>query len=166
MIVLTNDGWYGNSAGPHQHLVAAQMRAVEEGMTVVRSANSGISTVITPYGQIPAKIGLGKRGIKDAAVKLNLAHDTLFGQYGNAIPLGMAAAMICLAWLISEVERFKAKRQAKSVLSAEKTNAKISPAKTEKKRKSVQVHQSKAKITKKAKSTAKTKRKPKAKSAS
>ena len=166
MIVLTNDGWYGNSAGPHQHLVAAQMRAVEEGMTVVRSANSGISAVITPYGQIPAKIGLGKRGIKDAAVKLNLAHDTLFGQYGNAIPLGMAAAMIFLAWLISQVERFKAKRQAKSVLSAEKTNAEISPAKTEKKRKSVQVHQSKVKITKKAKSTAKTKRKPKAKSVS
>ena len=101
MIVLTNDGWYGISAGPYQHLVAAQMRAVEEGITVVRSANSGISAVITPHGQIPAKIGLGKRGIKDVAVKLNLSHETLFGQYGNAIPLCMATFLMVLAWLIS-----------------------------------------------------------------
>ena len=77
------------------------MRAVEEGITVVRSANSGISAVITPHGQIPAKIGLGKRGIKDVAVKLNLSHETLFGQYGNAIPLCMATFLMVLAWLIS-----------------------------------------------------------------
>lgn len=105
IIVLTNDGWYGQSAGPYQHLVAAQMRAVEEGITVIRSANSGISAVITPYGQIPAKIGLGKRGIKDVAVKLDLARPTPFGQYGNAIPLSMAAALILLAWLISLLQK-------------------------------------------------------------
>jgi apolipoprotein N-acyltransferase len=46
LLVLVNDGWYGISSGPFQHLVAAQMRAVEEGVTVIRSANTGISAVI------------------------------------------------------------------------------------------------------------------------
>ncbi len=104
MVVLTNDGWYGQSAGPYQHLVAAQMRAVEEGMTVVRSANSGISAVITPYGEVPAKLELGWRGFKDTAVKLDLAHDTWFGEYGNAIPLGMAFGLLLLAWLINKLQ--------------------------------------------------------------
>lgn len=164
MIVLTNDGWYGNSAGPYQHLVAAQMRAVEEGMTVVRSANSGISAVITPYGQIPVKIGLGKRGVKDAAVKLSLAHETLFGQYGNAIPLGMAAVMMCLAWLISTVERFRERRKAKSAPAGVKPKAKTTAVKTEKKRNTAQARKPKAKTAPKAESTAK-KRVAKSKSA-
>lgn len=109
-VVLTNDGWYGVSAGPYQHLVAAQMRAVEEGMTVVRSANSGISAVITPYGEVPVKIGLGVRGFKDAAVNLDLAHRTLFGEYGNAIPLAMAGCMIAFAWMINRVIRWRRRR--------------------------------------------------------
>ena len=103
MVVLTNDGWYGQSAGPYQHLVAAQMRAVEEGMTVVRSANSGISAIITPYGEVPVKLALGWKGFKDAAVNLNLAHRTIFGEYGNAVPLTMALGLLLLAWLINKI---------------------------------------------------------------
>jgi apolipoprotein N-acyltransferase len=108
-VVLTNDGWYGMSAGPYQHLVAAQMRAVEEGMTVVRSANSGISAVITPYGEVPAKIALGERGVEDVAVKLSLAHRTLFGEYGNAIPIMMAFGLMFIAWLINKGHQLKLK---------------------------------------------------------
>jgi apolipoprotein N-acyltransferase len=105
MIVLTNDGWYGNSAGPHQHLVAAQMRAVEEGMTVVRSANSGISAVINPYGEIKAKIPLGAREAADALVKPDEAYQTPFGKYGNKIPLVMSGALFLLALLWSAATR-------------------------------------------------------------
>ena len=103
MVVLTNDGWYGQSAGPYQHLIATQMRAVEEGMTVIRSANSCISAVITPYGEVPAKIELGIRGVKDVAVKLDLAHYTLFGEYGDAVPLCMAFGLLIASWLLNQL---------------------------------------------------------------
>ena len=100
-VVLTNDGWYGISSGPYQHLAAAQMRAVEEGISVVRSANSGISAVINPYGEIVAQIPLAERGMVDALVKPDEAHLTLFGQYGNRIPLAMSVLVILLALIFS-----------------------------------------------------------------
>ncbi|MCQ2741485.1 MAG: apolipoprotein N-acyltransferase, partial [Alphaproteobacteria bacterium] len=51
LINLSNDGWYGDSAGPYQHWEAAKLRAVEDGMTVVRAANNGISGMISAYGE-------------------------------------------------------------------------------------------------------------------
>lgn len=100
-VVLTNDGWYGMSAGPYQHLAAAQMRAVEEGISIVRSANSGISAVIDPYGEIITQIPLRESGSKDALVKPEESHLTVFGKYGNRIALTLSGALIALALLIS-----------------------------------------------------------------
>ena len=101
-VVLTNDGWYGISAGPYQHLVAAQMRAVEEGISIVRSANSGISAVINPYGIITSQIGLSERGYIDDTVKISMSHDTLFGKYGNLAPLCLAGLLVLLAAAINK----------------------------------------------------------------
>lgn len=52
IVNVTNDAWYGDSPGPHQHLVKARFRAIEEGMPVLRAANTGISAIIDPYGRI------------------------------------------------------------------------------------------------------------------
>ena len=101
-VVLTNDGWYGISAGPYQHLVAAQMRAVEEGISIVRSANSGISAVINPYGIITSQIGLSEHGYIDDTVKISMSHDTLFGKYGNLAPLCLAGLLVLLAAAINK----------------------------------------------------------------
>jgi apolipoprotein N-acyltransferase len=106
-VVLTNDGWYGISSGPYQHLVAAQMRAVEEGISIVRSANSGISAVIDSYGRITAQLPLGAKGKIDTLVKPDESHGTLFGYVGNIIPVLMGLAALFTALFISGLFRFK-----------------------------------------------------------
>ena len=65
IVNITNDAWFGDSTGPHQHLHQARIRAVEEGLPVVRAANTGISAVIDPFGRVVAKLDLGKAGTID-----------------------------------------------------------------------------------------------------
>ena len=63
IINVTNDAWYGNSAGPHQHLVQSKFRAIETGIPVLRSANTGISALITPLGYSAEKKKLLQKGV-------------------------------------------------------------------------------------------------------
>ena len=99
LVNVTNDGWYGLSFGPYQHLAMAQTRAVEEGLPLVRSAYTGISAVIDPYGRILASLPLGQEGVLDARLPMKLAYLTPFSAWGNKIPLIMAGILIVLSWL-------------------------------------------------------------------
>lgn len=101
LLVLANDGWYGISSGPYQHLVAAQMRAVEEGITVVRSANTGISAVISPNGNIYGRIELNQLGISDVALPQILSVDTPYNRFGNIIPLALIGVLLLLVLMVS-----------------------------------------------------------------
>jgi apolipoprotein N-acyltransferase len=72
IINVTNDAWYGISAGPYQHFLKAKLRAIEEGVSVIRSANTGISGYIDPYGRIVSKTTLNEQATvhKKVIVKL------------------------------------------------------------------------------------------------
>lgn len=65
---ITNDGWFGHTAGPYQHLDEVRLRAVEEGRPFVRAANTGISAIIDGYGRIVASLPLGEDGTLDGMV--------------------------------------------------------------------------------------------------
>lgn len=96
----TNDGWYGDSFGPRQHFVATRLRAVEEGVTIVRAANNGISGVISPYGTVLARLNLNQKGVADAALPAQMSFPTPYGKYGNVIILFICTFLLYIAFLI------------------------------------------------------------------
>jgi apolipoprotein N-acyltransferase len=83
LLTLTNDGWYGYSTGPFQHFVQAGWRAIEEGMPLVRVANTGISGVVDPYGRVVAELGLEERGYLDVSLPKALPTPPLYARYGD-----------------------------------------------------------------------------------
>ena len=97
LLNITNDAWFGSSAGPYQHFHQAQVRAVERGLPVVRAANTGISAVIDPYGRVRAKIGLGEKGVIDAELPKEGA-PTLFVQFGIVLEIAVLA-LAAMGWL-------------------------------------------------------------------
>lgn len=70
IVNVTNDGWFGTTTGPYQHFHQARVRAVEEGLPLIRAANNGISALIDPSGRVIAKLGLDVRGTFDASLPL------------------------------------------------------------------------------------------------
>lgn len=66
LLQVTNDAWFGTWSGPYQHLLQARMRAVEQGLPLIRSANTGVSAVIDPYGRVLVSLPLGQSGFVDA----------------------------------------------------------------------------------------------------
>lgn len=84
LLNLTNDGWFGQTTGPHQHLHQARVRAVEEGLPIVRAANNGISALIDARGRLLGSLGLDVRGTIDGALPPAIAEPP-YARYGDWI---------------------------------------------------------------------------------
>ena len=92
---LTNDAWFGDTPGPRQHLAQARLRAVEEGLPLVRDANTGISAVIDPHGRITARLPLDRERVLDADLPVRILGGTPYARLGDWPFAAMLAA--CLA---------------------------------------------------------------------
>ena len=105
LVNLTNDGWFGASSGPYQHLQQARLRAIEQGLPLVRAANTGISAVVDPLGRITAALPLGTEGVLDARLP-KAAPPTFYSRTGD-LPTGIAVALATILVLRSRRRRAK-----------------------------------------------------------
>jgi apolipoprotein N-acyltransferase len=98
LIQITNDAWFGQISGPYQHLAQARMRAIEQGLPMIRSANTGISAIIDPHGRILSSIPLGQAGYADANLPVPLP-PTLYSRTGDwPVLVMLLAAALGLVW--------------------------------------------------------------------
>jgi len=100
---VTNDGWFGNTTGPRQHFHQARVRAVEEGLPLIRAANNGISALFDGRGRVVAHLGLDVRGVIDTDLPAPLP-STLYARFGDYIFFGiwlLAAACVVLVAMVS-----------------------------------------------------------------
>jgi len=96
---VTNDAWFGLTPGPYQHFAQARLRAVEEGLPLVRAANTGISAIVDPYGRIMDHLPLGVEGVLDASLPVAIPA-TVYTHFGR-FPLTATLAICLMALTVS-----------------------------------------------------------------
>ena len=102
IINVSEDGWFGNSIGPHQHFTHSIFRAIESGKYLLRSANNGISAIINPIGNVEKKIEFNQSGYIDFKDK-RFFKETIFSKYGNKMFL---LIILLYIFLIFSFNRF------------------------------------------------------------
>jgi apolipoprotein N-acyltransferase len=92
LVNITNDAWFGRSGAPYQHLAMAAMRAVEHGTYLVRAANTGVSAVIAPSGDILAQTEIFTEAVLLGTIRPR-ERETIYTRYGDVL------GWICLVFL-------------------------------------------------------------------
>lgn len=99
LLNVTNDAWFGLSSGPYQHLASARVRAVEEGLPMLRAANTGVSAVIDAYGRVLAALDMQQEGVIDHRIPAT-REPTAYGRWGDgALVVLLLVATGCLGAL-------------------------------------------------------------------
>ncbi len=114
LLNLTNDAWFGTFAGPQQHFAIAATRAVEEGLPLVRAANTGISAVIDPYGRSVVMLGVGVEGVVDSGLPRALKAPTPYARWGNALPAGLLGIVALLIVVLQIAPRHRGQTESDS----------------------------------------------------
>jgi len=92
MLNVTNDAWFGRTAGPYQHFAQARVRTIEQGLPLLRAANTGITAIVDPYGRVLAQLPLGQEGVLDGILPGKIAPP----------PFARAPFLVgLLAWLVA-----------------------------------------------------------------
>ncbi len=107
LVNVTNDAWFGATIGPWQHLYQSQMRAVEEGIPLLRVANTGISAAFDGLGRQLGSIPLGERAYLDIAIPSVLTAP-VFARYRNAGFFALCLGVFGVAWGLYRREKPKA----------------------------------------------------------
>ena len=98
LVNVTNDAWFGLTSGPYQHFASARLRAVEEGLPLVRAANTGITAVVDAYGRVRARMAIMSTGVLDAELPRATMQPTFYARLGDRsllvlLLLGLALAV-------------------------------------------------------------------------
>lgn len=96
LLNVTNDAWFGMTSGPYQHFAQARLRAIEEGLPLIRSANTGISAIVDPYGRVLAELPLGAEGVLDGNLPQRI-DAPLFAKFPFAGAFSLWLAALCFA---------------------------------------------------------------------
>lgn len=100
IINVTNDGWFGNTTGPRQHFHQSRVRAVEEGVPLIRVANNGISAVVDSMGRTRDVLGMNVRGVIDSGLPAAQEGGTPYGRLGNLLFLLHVVIFACAAGVL------------------------------------------------------------------
>ena len=104
IVNISEDGWFGNSIGPHQHFSHSIFRAIEEGKNIIRSANNGISAYIDSNGIILTKLESTQKGVIEINNYKKL-DKTFFSKFGNNIFFYFILIYISLLFFIYKRKR-------------------------------------------------------------
>ncbi len=84
LLNVTNDAWFGDTPGPYQHFAQARMRAIEQGLPLVRAANTGISAVIDSRGAVLERLPFNEKGVIDGRLPVKLS-PTVYARFGDGV---------------------------------------------------------------------------------
>jgi apolipoprotein N-acyltransferase len=93
LVNITNDAWFGRSGAPYQHLAMAAIRAVENGSYLIRAANTGVTAIIAPTGEILGQTPIFTEATLTGTIRLRQRH-TPYVRYGDVVAWG------CLVFLV------------------------------------------------------------------
>lgn len=102
-INITNDAWYGNSSGPYQHLEQSRMRAIENGIPMIRVGNNGISAIIDPFGRIIKSLKLNEVNGLNGILPKKIAYTTIYSIMGELMVIVSSIAILMIQVLIKRL---------------------------------------------------------------
>jgi apolipoprotein N-acyltransferase len=119
LLTVSNDAWFGDSHGPHQHLEIARMRALEFGRPLLRSTNNGITAVVDHLGKVSARIPQFEEAVLKTNIRL-VAGNTPFSLFGRPFAYGFAAIFLVVIFYISRRKKLKNILLCKKYLATKK----------------------------------------------